>query len=184
MKLYAVKPTRAGGLSTIGPVWSPDGVRLDDLDAPSPYEINHGVVRLDEVLPLGDRLMSVRDLMVVSEQARRVLEPLAPPEYLYFLPTRVMSPDGKEELSRYFSVITKERLDAIDYDRSEFVYFHGLPDMIRNVTKWSFREDALPPFELFLSKYGHWIGTQRAVWAIETTGLTGFECKLIWESDD
>jgi len=182
MKLHLIKTTPDVGICAIGPVWSPDGVRFDDFDGPSPFEADHGVVYVDRVMALGDRLVSVDADLVVSETAKTALERLAPSAYLSFLPTTVLSPEG-DFLAEYYYALERYEVDALDYDRSEFEYFDTLPDMIESVKTWVFQEARLPAFDIFRSRYWRWVGTEDAVCAIENARLSGFQFELIWQSD-
>jgi len=185
MRLSVIKTTPGVGLCATGPLLTRDGDRLDDywLEPVSPFDLDYGIVFVDEVLALGDRLVSVAWDLIVSETARRVIERLAPPSYLSFLPTTVMSHE-KEVLAEYYYALGQYEVDALDYDRSEFEYFHTQPDVPSAVKKWAFRIDKVPPFDLFRSKFRRWIGTQHAAKAIEGAQLTGFELECVWDSGD
>ena len=186
MKLYLIKTALDVGFCTCGPVVSPDGDRFDDYfdpDAPSPFEVDHGVVYVDEVRELGDRLGSVSADLVISEAAKTVIERLAPPSYVSFLRTNVLTPDG-EFMAEYYFALEQSQVDAIDYDQSEFTYWGSMPESIRNVKKWVFDEARLPGFDMFRSKYGRWIGTEEARRAIEDAQLSAFTFELAWDSDE
>jgi len=182
MKLYVIKTTPDIGLCSIGPVCSPDGELFGGWDGPSPFDVDHGVAEVDRALALGDRLVSIDADLVVSETAKKVIETLAPADHLSFLRTKVLSPRGKL-MGEYYFALHHAEVDALDYDRSEFNYFHGEPKMIRDVKKWGFNEGKLPGFDIFRSKYRYWIGTEEARRAIKEAQLTGFDFDLVWDSN-
>jgi hypothetical protein len=182
MKLYLLLNSLDDQLADIMPPTTAEGLQLRDLEFASLLNLKGATTTLhNDALQLGDRLITTQSQLVINERAKRVLERFAPEEYLSFLPVAVRSKDGQRHLAEYYFVAAAYEIDALDYDESEFEYFHTRPKVIREVKRWVFRRIALPQFDMFRSRYHTWVANQDVVDAIHGSRLTGFRCEMAWE---
>ena len=68
--------------------------------------------------------------------------------------------------------------EPVDRSKSEFTVYEVRPDIIKNVTKWSFLVDRLPPCDLFYSEGGKLIATETLRIAFGVNKITGCRFKF------
>lgn len=132
----------------------------------------------DDELPLSDTLGSDIGIPIFSKKAVDVLMPLIKKH------VRINQLNFEEE---YYAVHVKTILKAINYEKSEFIRFDNSKRIMR-FTKYSFKLEkvrGIPIFRVIDDKTsGYPFVSDEFKKLVEENHLTGFEFKLVWDSEE
>lgn len=119
--------------------------------------------------------------LLVSAPLHQLLTSFRTDNYFRWLPAHVHD-ERKKLLGEMMLGYTDTRIDAVDYANSEPIYFKGTTD-IRDIAKYEFFPEKLPPLDLFWTRQGKWIATRPLVEAMNRSRAVGYVPTPIWSGE-